>query len=314
METDKVSEQNQKHTQADQGSAERRLKAVYEEQEQVKELLRRGTLRHYFCGPETIWTREGFGIAVGGALAILFGGLIFPKLFLYSSNSGVLKVVCWIMTAIGIVILGKGLYEMYKESRMEIKHVPDRVHDEILEHDVAGLKKTSKQMLEEHIPAMKGRFDEMEALVVKGPRDYSAFVNLPLLWKLGEDGKLRYSNFSAMTLYFGKEIAYIHTCIFNMRNGTAKFHHTYECPYNQIRFAGFEDRNVETVSQNNKSVMQELRLFVIDAGDGENDKLIIPVADYGIMRKYGGTIDISDAEEAVRILNEQMRSDAREER
>jgi hypothetical protein len=309
METDKISEQNQNHIQADQQSAERHLKAVYEEQEQVKELLRRGSIRHYFCGPETIWTREGFGIAVGGALAILFGGLIFPKLFLYSSNSGVLKIVCWIMTAAGIVVLGKGLYEMYKESRMESKPVPDRVHDEILEHDIAGLKKTSKQMLEEHIPAMKGCFDEMESLVVNGPRDYSAYANLPLLWKLGEDGKLRYSNLSAMTLYFGNEIVYIHTCIFNMRNGMAKFHHTYECPYSQIRFAGFEDRAIETADQNNKPVVQNLKLFVIDTGDGENDKLIIPVADYGIMSKYGGTIDISDAEEALRILTVKMKGE-----
>ena len=309
MSTDKVSEQNQNHIQADQQSAERHLKAVYEEQEQVKELLRRGTIRHYFCGPETIWTREGFGITAGGALAILFGGVIFPKLLLHSGNSAVLKIVCWIMTAVGIVVLGKGLYEMYKESRMESKPVPDRVHDEILEHDIAGLKTTSKKMLEEHIPAMKGSFDDMEMLLVKGPRDYSAFTNLPLLWKLGEDGKLRYSNFSVMVLYFGKEILYINTCIFNMRNGMAKFHHTYECPYSQIRFAGFEDRAVETANQNNKTVTLNLKMLVIDAGEGENDKLSMPVADYDMMKKYGGNIDASDAEDAVRILNEKLKGE-----
>lgn len=303
MGTDKASEKNQNPIQTDQQSAERHLKAVYEEQEQVKELLRRGSIRHYFCGPETVWTREGFGIAVGGVLAILFGGAIFPKLFLYSSNSAVLKIVCWIMTAAGIVVLGKGLYEMYKESRMESKPVPDRVHDEILEHDIAGLKTTSKKMLEEHIPAMKGGFDGMEMLLLKGPRDYSAFTNLPLLWKRGEDGTLRYSNFSVMALYFGEEILYIYTCIFNMRNGTAKFHHTYECPYNQIRFAGFEDKVVETANQNNKAVVQHLKMIVIEAGESESDKLSMPVADYDIMKKYGGTIDVSDAEEAVRILN-----------
>jgi hypothetical protein len=82
---------------------------------------------------------------VGGALAILFGGFVFPKLFLYSSNSRALHIVCWIMTAAGVVVLGKGIYEMYKESRMESKPVPDKVHDEILEHDIAGLKKQAKQ-------------------------------------------------------------------------------------------------------------------------------------------------------------------------
>jgi soluble P-type ATPase len=94
-----------------------------------------------------------------------------------------------------------------------------------------------------------------------------------------------------------------------MRNGTAKFHHTYECPYSQIRFTGFEDRAVETTGQNNKPVVQNLKLFVIDTGDGENDKLVIPVADYGIMSKYGGTIDVSDAEEAFKILTVKMKGE-----
>jgi len=285
---------------------ERHIRAVNEEQEQVKEVLRRGTIRHYFLGPETIWTREGFGIVVGGALAIFFGGFIFPKLFLFSSNSKALHVVCWIMTAAGVVVLGKGLYEMYKESRQENKPVPDHVHDEILQHDVEGLKKTSKNKLEECVPDLKGRLDSMETVLVKGPRDYSAFANLPLAWKLGDDGRLRYSNFSVMALYFGKEILYIYTCIFNMRNGTAKFHHIYECPYDQIRFAGFENKDVETVTQNNKPAVQHLKMLVIDAGDGENDKLSMPVADYDAMKRYGGVIDFSDAEEAVRMLADKI--------
>lgn len=308
METEKVNGKNQilNQTEAGRQDAERHIRAVNEEQEHVKELLRRGTIRHYFLGPETIWTREGFGIVVGGALAILFGGFVFPKLFLYSSNSRALHIVCWIMTAAGVVVLGKGIYEMYKESRMESKPVPDKVHDEILEHDIAGLKKTSKAMLEEHIPALKGSFDDMESVLVKGPREYSAFTNLPLVWKLGDDGKLRYSNFSVMALYFGKETLYIYTCIFNMRNGTAKFHHTYECPYDQIRFAGFEDKTVETVTQNNKAAVRHLKLLVIDAGGGENDKLSMPVADYDMMKRYNGAIDFSDAEEAVRMLTDRM--------
>lgn len=309
METGKLSERNQDNIDTEQQMSEKHLKAVKEEQEQVKELLRRGSIRHYFLGPENIWTQEGFGTVVGGALTIFFGGFIFPKLFLYSSNSETLKIVCWIMTAIGVVVFGKGLYGMLKESRMESKPVPDEVHDEILEYDIAGLKKTSKRILEEHIPLLKGEesLDGMETIFVKGPRDYVANVNLPLAWKLGDDGKLRYSNFSFMALYFGKEILYIYTCIYNMRNATAKFYHTYECPYDQIRFAGFEDRAVETVSQNNKSVTQNLKMLVIDTGDGENDKLSMPVADYGIMEKFKGIIDISEAEEAVRVLNEKIK-------
>jgi len=55
IEQEKPAEQNERH-----------LKAVSEEQEQVKELLRRGSVRHYFLGPENIWTQEGFGIVVGG--------------------------------------------------------------------------------------------------------------------------------------------------------------------------------------------------------------------------------------------------------
>lgn len=283
---------------------EQHINAVSKEQEQVRELLRRGSIRHYFLGPENIWTREGFGIVVGGALTIFFGGFIFPRLFLYSSNSKTLLLICWIMTAIGIVVCGAGLYRMVKESRMESKPVPDKVHDEILEYDIAGLKTTSKTILEENIPSIKeeGSIDSMEMLLVKGPRDYVANVNLPLAWKLGDDGKLRYSNFSVMVLYFGKEKVYIHTCIFNLRNGNAKFHHTYECPYDKIRSVGFEDRIVETVTQNNKAVVQNLKMLVIDAGDSENEKLSMPVADYDRMKFYNGSIDISDAEEAVNAL------------
>lgn len=314
METENSSGQNQSHVQnpmnADQDgqNAERHIKAVNEEQEQVKELLRRGVVRHYFCGPETIWTREGFGIVVGGVLAIVFGGFIFPKLFLYSSNSDALMIVCRIITAVGVVVLAKGIYDMYRESKKESKPVPDKVHDEILEHDIAGIKKTSISMLEQHIPSLKGGFDDMETVLVKGPRDYSGFVNLPLMWRLGGDGKLRYSNFSVMALYFGKEILYIYTCIFNMRNGMPKFHHTYECPYDQIRFAGFEDRTFETVTQNNKNVTQNLKMLVIDAGEGESGKLSMPVADYDMMKNLKGTIDYSDAEEAVKMLTGKMRA------
>lgn len=297
MDTEKIGDQNQRH-----------IKAVGEEQERVKELLRRGAVRHYFLGPESIWTREGFGIVVGGILAIVFGGFIFPRLFLYSSNNEVLKIVCWIMAAAGVVIAGKGLHEMYRESKLESKPVSDSVHDEILAHDLENLKRISRETLEARIPQPGNgeRFDAMEMILVKGPRDYSSNVNLPLSWKLGDDGKLRYSNFSAMSLYFGKETLYIHTCIFNMRNGAARFHHTYECPYDQLRFAGLEDRAVETVTQNNKSVMQNLKLLVIDAGDGESDKLSMPVADYDVMKKFNGVIDTSDAEEAVRVLSERI--------
>lgn len=302
MGTEKISD-NQK----DIGQADgRHLKAVGEQQEQVKELLRRGSIRHYFLGPENIWTREGFGIVVGGALAVFFGVIILPKIFLYSSNSEMLQKVCWVITAAGFVLLGKGLYEMLKESRTKSEPVSDAVYDEILAYDVEGLKKTSRQTLRENIPCLKaeGSLDAMEMLLVKGPRDYTSNVNLPLLWRLGEDGRLRYSNFSAMALYFGEEALYIYTCIFNMRNGTAKFPHTYECPYGQIRFAGLEDNTIDTVNQSNKSVTQNLKILVLDTGDGEYDKLSMPVADYDAMKKYGGVIDISDAEEAVRIISE----------
>ena len=309
MDIEKNSEENQQQIEPEQQKTERHLKAVSEEQEQVRELLRRGSIRHYFLGPENIWTREGFGIVVGGGLTILFGGFILPKLFLYSSNDETMFMICRIMTVIGVIVLGKGVYQMLKESRIESKPVSDEVYDEILEHDIEGLKKASKTALEEHIPWMKDEdsLAEMEMFLVKGPRDYTANVNLPLAWRLGEDGKLRYSNFSVMALYLGKETLYIYTCIFNMRNGTAKFAHTYECPYSQIRFAGFMDEAVEAVSPKNKAVTQNLKMLVIDTGEGENDKLSMPVADYDVMKKMNGTVDISEAEEAVRVLAEKIR-------
>ncbi|MEL7655002.1 MAG: hypothetical protein AAGU75_03730, partial [Bacillota bacterium] len=277
---------------------------------QVKELLSRGQSRHYFLGPENMWTREGFGIVVGGALTIFFGGFIFPQIILYSNSSLNLDKISWVVTAIGIVVFGKGLYQMVKESRMDCKPVPDKVHDEILEYDIAGLKETSKSKLKENIPRLNQEepIDEMELIFVKGPRDYVHNTNLPLTFKLGEDGKLRYSNFSVMVFYFGKENLYIYTSIFNMRNGTSNFQHTYECPYEKIRFVGFEDKTVETVSQQNKSVVQNLKMLVIDAGDGENDKLSMPITDYDITKKLNGTMDNSDAEEAVRMISQKIQN------
>ncbi len=295
METERNLEQKEQH-----------LKAVSKEQEQVEELLRRGSIRHYFLGPENIWSQEGFGTVMGGVFTAVLGGILLPKLLLYSNSSAVLSYICWIMTAAGIIIFGKGLYGMLKESRMERKPVPDRVHDEILEYDMTGLKDISKQLLKENISRLKEEenIDDMEMLLVKGPRDYVHNVNLPLVWKLGDDGKLRYSNFSLMALYFGKENLYIFTSIFNLRNGTSNFPHTYECPYHKIRFVGFEDRTVETVNQQNKSVVQNLRMLVIDGGDGEDDKLSMTVKDYGIVKDLNGTIDNSDAEKAVRMITE----------
>lgn len=299
METEKIREQNQQHA-----------AAVSREQEQVKELLRRGSIRHYFLGPENIWSQEGFGTVMGGAFTAILGGIILPKLILYSNSSLALDYVCWIMTAIGILVCGKGFYRMRKEARIENKPVPDKVHDEILEYDMAGLKEISKRVLKENIPKLREEesLDGMEMVLVKGPRDYVANSNLPLIWKLGEDGKLRYSNFSVMALFFGKENLYLFTSIFNMRNGTSKFQHTYECPYQKIRFAGFQNETVETPNQQNKAVQRNLRMLVIDAGDGENDKLSMPVTDYDIVKKLNGTIDNSDAEEAVRILTEKRKT------
>ena len=118
------------------------------------------------------------------------------------------------------------------------------------------------------------------------PGDYVHNVNLPLLWKKGEDGRLRYSNLSVMALFFGEENLYLFTSIYNVRNGTSKFQHAYECPYHKIRFAGFEDKVVETVNQQNKSVIQNLKMLVIEGGESEDEKLSMPVADYGIMKKH----------------------------
>ena len=292
-----IREQNRQH-----------LEAVSKEQEQVKELLRRGQIRHYFLGPENMWTREGFGVVVGGALTIFFGGFIFPQIILYSNSSLDLNIISFVMTAAGVVVLGKGIYEMVKESRKGSKPVPDKIHDEILEYDIASLKTTSKEFIKNNIPrlAQEEPLDEMEMILVKGPRDYVHNVNLPLAWKLGDDGKLRYSNFSVMAFYFGKENLYIYTSIFNMRNGTSKFQHAYECPYEKIRFAGFIDETVETVNQRNKSVVLHLKMLVVDAGDGENDKLSMPVADYDMIKNTGGIIDNNDAEEALKLLNDKI--------
>ena len=291
-------EQNRKH-----------VKAVDAEQEQVRELMRRGAIRHYFLGQESIWTQEGFGTVVGGSLSVLFGGLVLPKLFLYSSSDLNWKYVCWVIVAVGIVLIGKGFFGMAKEARSRREPVPDKVHDEILNKDIEDLKKRSKELLREKIPklARDEAIDDMESILVKGPRDYVHNVNLPLQYKLGSDGVIRYSNFSVMVFYFGEDNLYIYTSIFNMRNGTSKFEHAYECPYEDIHFADFQNRTVETVTQQNKAVTQELQFFVVNAGSGENDELAIPVQDFDLLKSFHGTFDISDSEQAREMIQKRMK-------
>ncbi len=290
----------------DQEQQRRHLHAVNKEQDQVKELLKRGLVRHYFLGPESIWTQEGFGTFVGGGLAVLFGALVFPKLFLYSSNSQMLKAICWIIAAGGIVACAKGLAGMIRESKNKKEPVLDAAFDEILDNDLTRLKDTAKSFIIESISRLELEepVDEMEMILVKGPRDYVHNVNLPLLWKRGEEGRLRYSNLSVMALFFGEENLYLFTSIYNVRNGSSKFQHAYECPYHKILFAGFEDKVIETVNQQNKSVIQNLKMLVIQGGESEDEKLSMPVADYDVMKNMNGFIDNSDAEEALRMIIE----------
>lgn len=285
------------------------INAVSKEQEQVKELLRRGSVRHYYLGPESVWTQEGFGTVMGGIFCTIIGSVLLPKLLLYSNTNIAIKYMCWIMTAAGILLIAKGLYGMIKESRKERKPVPDKVHDEILEYDIEGLKDKSKVLLKTNIPKLRAEEDieKMEMVLVRGPIDYVENVNLPLLWKLGDDGKLRYSNSSVMAIYFGKDSLYIYTSIYNMRNGTSKFQHTYECLYNKIKFVGFQDRVIETVTQKNKAVTQNLQMFVINAGDEEGSELALTVKDYDVIKSYKGLLDISDAEMAEKIILDKIK-------
>lgn len=282
-----------------------RENAINKEQGQVKELIRRGSIRHYFLGPENIWSQEGFGTVIGGFFCTILGGILLPMLLLYSSDNVGLKYSSWMITVAGILLMIRGLYGMFKESRLKRKPVPDSLHDEILEYDIEGLKNKSKILLKTNIPKLiDENIDEMKCLIVKGPREYVDNVNLPLIWKLGDDGKIRYSNFSIMVIYFGKENLYIFTSIFNMRNGTSKFQHTYECPYHKIRFVGFQDRVIETVSQQNKAIIQNLQMLIINAGDEEGEELAISIQDYGMIQKLKGVFETGEAEQVVNsILN-----------
>lgn len=278
--------------------------AVAKEQEQIQELLRRGAVRHYFLGPENIWSQEGFGTVVGGVLTGFLGGILLPKLFLYSNTNAALQYMCWLMTAAGIFLILKGLHGMKKEYRVQQKQVSDQTFDEILAYDLVKLGDISKALLKENIPklAEEENLEQMEMVLVRGPRDYVHNVNLPLLWKQGEDGFLRYSNFSVMALYFGNENLYIYTSIYNMRNGTSKFQHTYECPYDKIRYTRLEDRVIDTVNQKNKAISGKLQVLVINAGDREEDELVIPVRDYDLMEQMQGDLDICDAETAIQLI------------
>ncbi len=281
--------------------------AVQKEQDQVKELLRRGTVRHYFTGPESIWTKEGFGIVVGGLLTTGFGLFIFPSIIQYLGTSQKLEILCMLLVITGTMFCIKGVYQMIQDGKMRREPVSDEVFDQILAHDLEELKKISQKSIEESCQEYRDEIKNIDEFVlVKGPRDYVYNVNLPLLMKVGEDNKVRYSNFSLMALFLGKERAFLFTSIYNMRDGKSKFHHVYECPYGEMRFVGFRDQKTETINQKGKSLSQNLKVMVIDAGEGEHDTLSIPVADYDFIQKNGGFFDMGDAQKAVEILSEKM--------
>ena len=272
------------------------------------ELGTRGRILRYFGGQPPLSQRESFGIVMGGVLSLVFGGVIFPILL---RNSGLnplsIKLACGVLVVGGILVLIKGIFQVKEDSKKEFVPVEDEVFDGCLAYDLKALKKKSKAELLKEIPALKGGEDSIEGIepqLLLAPETYVANVNLPFLYRVGKDGRVRGSNYQAMALYFGKETLYIYTCYYNMRDGKIAFERKYECPYELLEKAELREVTRTLVTQDRKKEYEKKALaFVIIAREGSTKELELDIVDYGLTEQSGGTLDTGPAEAMVKKIN-----------
>lgn len=273
-----------------------------EQDEAIRELYRRGRVRKYFQGAGDFRTGEGFGYLVGGGLCVLMGAWIFPMLFAGHTASGVERYLFWIMTGIGIYLSVKGMLVMGKEDKTARAPVTDEQFDEIFRGDLADAKKTAGESLRKEF----GLPEDSTYIHLYGPNYYSANRHLPLLWKTGRDGKIRYSNFSLVTLCFHGEDVYAHTSVFNCRNGELGLSHTFSYAREKLRGPAAGDRTVERLTAERKIETKEVSLLMIAIeGKEEINELSVVMKDYQILGK-GGRFDLEENLAAAERLRERL--------
>ncbi|MDD2620063.1 MAG: hypothetical protein PHC92_05295, partial [Syntrophomonadaceae bacterium] len=200
-------------------------------QDHMQELKRRGDSQKYFEGAGDFRSGEGFGYLVGGGLSIVMGAFIFPIIMSGHSDSGIEKYLFPLLTLAGIFLAVKGIFLMRKEDKTPRIPISDERFDEIMAYDSEKAKKLAEQALVDAY----GISPDSEFIHLIGPNYYTANRHIPLLWKVDQTGKIRYSNFALVTLVFDQEAAYSHTCILNHRDGIVSKSHPYRYELDEIK-------------------------------------------------------------------------------
>lgn len=277
------------------------------QREQVKELMRRGRVKKYFFGPGDFRSGEGFGYVVGGIGLLLFGGVLLPQLFGGHGESGYEYYFYYGMGGIGLFMLLKGIYEIYKERGRRRQPVSDQEYDEIFQGDVELTRRAGEAFLRKTFALP----EETSFLHCHFPIYYSSSKNLPIVWKTGEDGFIRYSNFALLSLAFsgaGEESRmFAYTSIFNCRNGTLRFERTYEYETRQITKVEGRDVEVDRLTEENTWEPKNLAMLLIGIEGREDVNELAGIArDYGVMEKKKGVFDTTHIEQFAERLLEKL--------
>lgn len=280
---------------------ERRCRNQRRQQEQVK----RDQVHHYFLGPGQVWRQNGFSFVLVGLMMLSFGGVAMSGEAPDWIQNYAKPYLLWVAFAAGILSLVKGAYDIYQDRKKKQQPLSDHVFDEILATELTLIEHRSREYLSQEIPEFHHK-GELPMVLVKGPREDLIRIKLPLLWKRGADGILRYSDLSIIALAFSEDILYIYTCACNLRDGSIENEHTYVCPFALIKYAALERRVYERRDRRNRPVIRSVEIFTINAENQNRQDLTIPVKDYQMMTQLAGDMEIPEAKEGVRRVMEKV--------
>lgn len=274
-------------------------------QERRQEQVKRDQVEHYFLGPGPLWSQKGFAFVLVGLMILVLGAAAIREYSLSWRADGAEAYLLWTAFAVGILSLAKGSYDIYREQRKKRQPLSDDVFDEILALDLARIEDRSRECLHREVPEFQ-QHGALPMVLVKGPREDLIRTKLPLLWKKGTDGFLRYSDLSIIALAFSEDVLYIYTCACNLRDGSIENEHTYSCLFSLIKYAALERRVYERSDRRNRPVIRSVEIFTINTENHKRQDLTIPVKDYQMMAELDGEMEISEAKEGVRRIMEKV--------
>lgn len=278
---------------------------ISRKQERQEEKARREQVHHYFLGPGPIWSQRGFPFLLGGLLLFALGVAVIQEYALGWPLHPPFAYALWPTFLLGGLAMAKGAYDVWQDRKKKSQPLPDQIFDQLFAEELTRIEARSRECLSQEIAEFQ-LHGELPMILVRGPREDLIRTKLPLLWKKGEDGFLRYSDLSIVALAFSEDNLYVYTCACNLRNGSIEIEHTYICPFAQIKYAALEHRVYERKDRRNSPVVRSVEMFTINAENQNRQDLTMPVKDYQMMSQLAGEMDIPEAKDAVKKIMEKV--------